>query len=48
LTWAVKVTEEYAEWFTARLNEDLDSAAQRDNVPIAERLQNEYTAEDGE
>ncbi len=120
MTRAVKVTEEYAAWFTALLKEDLDSAVQvaqavaalredgptlgrplvdllkgstihhlkelrpgsrgrseiriifafdparsallllggnkavswkrwyRDNIPIAERLYNEYTAEDGE
>jgi hypothetical protein len=28
LTWAVKVTEEYAAWFTALIKEDLESAVQ--------------------
>jgi hypothetical protein len=83
VTWAVKVTEEYAAWFGAMITNDLASATQvaqavaalreaprwadptrsallllggdkannwqrwyRDNIPVAERLYLEYTAEE--
>jgi hypothetical protein len=45
VAWGVKVTEEYAAWFTALIKDDL---AYRENIPIAEQLYLDYTTEEEE
>jgi hypothetical protein len=54
LAWSVKVTDEYASWFTDLIKEDLGDKSgnwqrwYRDNIPLAEQLYFEYTEENEE